>query len=1314
MKGSPLDVRATEEMSATTPDWEGTARYEVRGRLGTGGMGAVYEAFDRERRQLVAVKTLLRFSPTALYRFKQEFRTLADVIHPNLVHLHELVATGAGQVFFAMELVRGTDFVTHVLHAARSDARMPGVSGTQSSRGSSSRPPTARLSVPPLAAVSADADITGPFDAAAPRPPRPPPTGPSPADVPRLRAALRQLVAGIGALHAAGRLHRDIKPSNVLVTPEGRVVLLDFGVATDLSRILQESSREHEIVGTARYMAPEQATDGVPSVASDWYSVGVVLYEALVGRPPFTGPSIEVLTRKNVLDAPAPSESVTDVPADLDTLCCALLRRDPESRPSGEEIARWLDGPPMRPRRSQSMRPAPRTGHPVEAPLLGRDAEMLALVDAFDTALLGRKLVTVRVHGNAGVGKTALLQHFLAQITSPSELTAPGEGVTVLRGRAYERESMPYKALDSVVDALSRCLMRIGEHDATTGLPRDIGALAQLFPVLSRIRRVNEAPAPPAGAGPMAVRRHAIGALRQLLGQLAATQPLVVCIDDVQWGDVDSAGLLLELVRLPFGAPVLLLLGYREAEGDSSPFLAETRTRWPPQTDVRDVALGPLAPEDARALAMVFLAPGDEFARETAESIAYEAGGNPLLVEELSRSVAQPGTAGGPSRTASRAVVRLESVVEARISALPADARRLLELVAVSARPLPVTIVGDAAGVYERLDDTIVALRERRFVRTGFRDGREVVEMLHDRVRETLVAHLSEGTLREHHGRLARVLEPVPGVDTEALAVHLLGAGETARAAKYAERAAEQAAAKLAFGQAIRLYKLEIEMLGDGSADARRVRVRLAEVLERAARGVEAAHAYLAAAARARGFERVELEREAAEQLLLTGHLDEGEAALDRILAAAGMRRPATLFVALLSLLFYRMALAFRGSRMNERDARDVRRVDHLRIEAIHAVVLGLSFVNVVYGVLLQPRHLYLALRAGDRFQVLRAAGIEALHAAARGGPVGRREAMFADMVARMAPKIDEADARAYHEVDARAYHEGTSAIRLFMHGRWREAGDGLADALERYATTPAGWHSNAELFAIYCLLMRGQLNELRLQHAARLAEAEERGDLYTTVNLRIGHTNTVWLVADDVAAARRHVRQAMAAWPERGFSLQRYRAKVAEANIELYAGAGPAAYDLVARQWGALRRSFLMRIQYLRGDAYFLRARCAVASSRVDEAARFARKLDAERMPWTSVLASLVWAGVAGGRGDRASAVAHLRVAIERAEEVDMRLHAEVARLRLGALLGSGAREGVEGAALSERARGWMADQGVVRPERIAAMLAPLAQGME
>ena len=335
MKGSLPDAGASMEIAPSPSDWLGTPRYEVRGRIGSGGMGAVYEAFDHERGQLVAVKTLLRFSPAALYRFKQEFRTLADVVHPNLVHLYELVATDADHVFFAMELVRGVDFLVHGL----------GLEGA--SRARIARPTTRRPSGGPWT----DADRTGPMEAVA-LPPPPGPVTPTPAELPRLRAALRQLVAGVSALHAAGKLHRDIKPSNVLVTSEGRIVLLDFGVAADLSRTLHEGAGEREVVGTARYMAPEQALNEAPTPASDWYSVGAMLYEVLVGRPPFSGSSVEVLARKSLVEAQAPSECVTGVPDDLDSLCVALLRREPRARPGDEEILRWLDGRRVIPRRS--------------------------------------------------------------------------------------------------------------------------------------------------------------------------------------------------------------------------------------------------------------------------------------------------------------------------------------------------------------------------------------------------------------------------------------------------------------------------------------------------------------------------------------------------------------------------------------------------------------------------------------------------------------------------------------------------------------------------------------------------------------------------------------------------------------------------------------------------------------------------------------------------------------------------------------------------------------------------------------------------
>ncbi|HYX40984.1 MAG TPA: serine/threonine-protein kinase, partial [Pyrinomonadaceae bacterium] len=310
-------------MTRTSEDFRGTERFELRRRLGAGGMGVVYEAYDRERDRIVALKTLMRASADDLYRFKREFRALADVAHPNLVSLYELMSDGTSW-FFTMELVRGVNFLDYVRE------RLAGASD----QATHELPTLNVFDHQTLAFLNDDVAAQCANDSEQwPDSARPAEQMLTTCNLARLRAALRQLAAGINVLHETDQLHRDIKPSNVLVTPNGRVVLLDFGLITETTA--PELRAQRGLAGTPAYMSPEQVAQQPITKASDWYSVGVILYEALTGRLPFTGTVLDVLERKQQAEPPPPSALVPSVPANLDALCRDLLRREPTHRPTG-------------------------------------------------------------------------------------------------------------------------------------------------------------------------------------------------------------------------------------------------------------------------------------------------------------------------------------------------------------------------------------------------------------------------------------------------------------------------------------------------------------------------------------------------------------------------------------------------------------------------------------------------------------------------------------------------------------------------------------------------------------------------------------------------------------------------------------------------------------------------------------------------------------------------------------------------------------------------------------------------------------------
>jgi len=249
-------------------------------------------------------------------------------------------------------------------------------------------------------------------------------------------------------------------------------------------------------------------------------------------------------------------------------------------------------------------------------------------------------------------------------------------------------------------------------------------------------------------------------------------------------------------------------------------------------------------------------------------------------------------------------------------------------------------------------------------------------------------------------------------------------------------------------------------------------------------------------------------------------------------------------------------------------------------------------------------------------------------------------------------------------------------------------------------------------VFSCWCLNFLGEHRELARRHAAILEDADQRGDRYTSVQLRDGSLAILWLVADDPEGARRSTAEAMALWPDDRYLLQHWHRLYGEAEIELYVGDGAKAYARVERDTVPLKKSLLLKVQHMRVQTAFLRGRCAIASleaqptlapQRLAEARRIARALDREGMAWSAPFAAIVNAGVADAEGDRPGAIEWLKTAIDRAVAADMKGYATAARYQLGSLLG-----GDEGARLTASADDAMRAQGVRAPARFAATLVP------
>ena len=260
-------------------------RYQLVERLGRGGMATVYRARDKMLERDVAIK-LLRddYSDNEEFRvrFRQAARAAANLSHPNIVTVHDF-GYDVGKLFIVMEFVPGSDLKTLIRRRGR-------------------------------------------------------------VSVKNTLAIMTQACAGIGYAHRAGLVHCDVKPHNFLVTPDSRLKVTDFGIARALSTIRHDEYSD-VVWGSPQYFAPEQATGGAPSPASDVYSLGVILYELLTGTLPFVAPTAEELARLHLNETPVPLEEyVPDISPELSQIVAKVLAKEPSRRyRTADQLGRVLE-----------------------------------------------------------------------------------------------------------------------------------------------------------------------------------------------------------------------------------------------------------------------------------------------------------------------------------------------------------------------------------------------------------------------------------------------------------------------------------------------------------------------------------------------------------------------------------------------------------------------------------------------------------------------------------------------------------------------------------------------------------------------------------------------------------------------------------------------------------------------------------------------------------------------------------------------------------------------------------------------------------
>jgi serine/threonine protein kinase len=640
-------------------------RYQIIRELGRGGMGVVYLARDPLLMRDVAIKVMTPdiLSQDAIERFQREARVVAGMDHPTIVGVYD-IGEQDGSLFFIMPYVEGTNLRTFLKDESLSLGEV------------------------------IDIGI--------------------------------QVAEALEYSHSKDVVHRDIKPENIMVTRQApgdvRCRVTDFGLA--MASAHSHLTKTGTLVGTIAYLSPEQMTERNIDGRSDIFALGTVLYECLVGRPPFSGELQSVLYRIAHEIPQSPRSIGADVPQELEDIVMRCLEKDPSKRPQkAKEIVDAL----MRQRsklresdREQKLSVVYRAStiaqRPVLSKLIGREKEFADLQHRLNAALQNECQFAV-VAGDAGIGKTRLLDEL--------ENLAKARKIRVLHSRFVEQDqAFPYQGFCEAIQDYFRLKVTAGSG------PVDFSDLASdlvsLFPVLAEMEEVTGGQkVSSAEAKKIQDRTYIYDLLARSFVRIGGGKPLVIFFEDLHNADV-SIDALQYIVRRLGPTPTLIVGTYRLTDVDKSHPLSKMITSFQGDRRFLEIHLEPFTREEHQEF-LAALIGSPQMDSSTVDRLYDATEGNPHFLKELVRSLIDSGRivkedtgawslSGEAALSSDVLPPTIQQTVEKRIERLPQEWKRVLSVASIPGRTFEFRDLETLSEGKENLDDIVDGLISAGFI----------------------------------------------------------------------------------------------------------------------------------------------------------------------------------------------------------------------------------------------------------------------------------------------------------------------------------------------------------------------------------------------------------------------------------------------------------------------------------------------------------------------------------------------------------------------------------------------------------------------